>query len=98
MNLTARRQLHSQTRDQLASELAQAERTLLDLQFDKGLNRLSNPAAMRDTRKQIARLKTLMTEIDLVAEHADLGIGTIAEYRAYKQAERKSFRASRKAR
>lgn len=95
MKLEERRNLHNMTIDQLQVELQRCERTMLDLRFDAGLNRLSSPAALHNTRKRIAVLKTIIREKELIAEN---GFATIDEYKVYKASERKSFKILRKAR
>lgn len=94
MKLEERRRLHGLTIDQLHSELQEAQRALLNFRFDAGLNRLTNPAGMHNARKQIARLKTLIREKELTTS---MGFGSIDEYKAYKMAERKAYRESKKA-
>ncbi len=81
--------------DELKHELAAAEQSLLNYQFDAGLKRLTNPAGMHDARKQIARVKTILRQRELLA---NAGVGTMDEYKAYKTAERIAFRDSRRAR
>lgn len=95
MKLDERRRLHGLTNDELRNELGVAERALLDLRFDAGLNRLSNPAALHNTRKRIAMLKTLIRQHELLAEH---NFATMDEYKAYKAAENRAYRTRRKAR
>jgi ribosomal protein L29 len=94
VKLTERQEYHKKTVEQLSTELAAAEHQLMVYRFDAGLNKLTNPALLHQTRKQIARLKTLIREKNLMAEH---GFATMDEYKAYKQAERVVYR-SRKAR
>jgi len=93
VNSQERRQLHEKSIDQLTADLHEAERELLNFRFDAGLNRLTNPAGMHNTRKQIARLKTLIRQKELVAAS---GFTTMDEYKAYKVTERKSYQASKK--
>jgi ribosomal protein L29 len=94
VKLDERRTIHAMTIADLATELATAERQLLDARFDAGLNRLSNPALLHKTRKRIALMKTLIREKELLAEH---GFQTMDEYKAYRHAERLTFKAARKA-
>ncbi len=94
MKLEERRRLHGLTTEQLQNELNEAERDLLNYRFDAGLNRLTNPAGMHNTRKRIARLKTLIREKELTSE---LGFGSMDEYKAYKTAERKTYHQEKKA-
>ncbi len=56
MRLEERRRLHEMTIEQLQHELTEAQRTLLDHQFDAGLKRLTNPAGLHNTRKRVAML------------------------------------------
>jgi len=86
---------HTKTVPELQAELITNERQLLDLRFDAGLNKLTNPALLTHTRKHIALLKTLIREHELMTEH---GFATMQEYKAYKTTERKTHRAARKAR
>ena len=93
MNVVQRQELHRKTTEQLQQDLAEAERTLLTLQFDAGMKRLTNPSAIHSTRKQIARLKTLLRQRELLAEN---DFASMDEYKAYKVAERRSFQERRK--
>ena len=95
MKLDERRRLHELTKEQLASELAEAERNLLQYQFDAGMKRLTSPAALHNTRKRIAVLKTLIRERELLEE---TGLNSIDEYKAYRVAERREFASRKKAR
>jgi ribosomal protein L29 len=94
MKLEERRALHGMSLPELQTELQTAERVLLDARFDAGLNRLQNPALLHKSRKRIAVLMTLIREKELVAEN---GFNTVDEYKAFRAAERKSFKATRKA-
>ncbi|MEI7832271.1 MAG: 50S ribosomal protein L29 [bacterium] len=92
MKLEERQRLHALSIADLNKELAEAEGHLLTYRFDAGLNRLSNPAGMHNTRKLIAVLKTLIREKELLAQS---GFATMTEYKAYKVAERASYKASK---
>lgn len=81
--------------DELKRELAEAELSLLNYQFDAGLKRLTNPAGLRDARKQIARVRTILRQRELIGES---GFGSMDEYKAFKIAERRAFRDSRRVR
>jgi len=89
-----RRRLHELTKEQLNTELADAERNLLDHQFDKGLKRLTNPAALHNTRKRIALLKTLIRQRELLEE---TGLSSMEEYKAFRIGEKREFTARKKA-
>lgn len=95
MKLEERRRIHEMTKEQLQTELVDAERQLLNHQFDAGLKRLGNPAALHNTRKRVAMLKTLIRERELLEENS---LTSIEEYKAYRIAERREFVARKKAR
>ncbi len=95
MKLNERVRLHGLSKDELEKELAEAEHALLTYRFDAGLNRLTNPAGLHNTRKRIAVLKTLLRENELMAEH---GFTSMREYQAYQAAVNTARRAERKAR
>ena len=95
MKLEERRRLHELTKEQLETELNEAERNLLDYRFDAGLKRLTNPAALHNTRKRIAMLKTLIRQHELLAE---TGLSSIEEYKVYRVTERREYAKSNKAR
>lgn len=95
MKMDERRRLHELTKEQLNTELAETERALLDLQFDKGLKRLTNPAALHNTRKRIAVLKTLIRQRELLEETS---LGSMEEYKAFRVAEKREYASRKKAR
>ena len=95
MKLEERRRIHELSREQLVADLAEAEHELLNYRFDAGLKRLTNPSALHNARKRVARLKTLIHQRDLLADH---GFATMEEYKAYRAAERKTYREQRRAR
>ena len=89
--LEERRKLHGMTIEQLQAELATAQRELMNNRFDAGMNRLTNSAGMHNTRKRIAVLQTLIRQRELLTES---GFSTMDEYKTFKIAERKAYRAS----
>jgi len=95
VKLDERRRMHGLTKDEILREIDEAERALLNFRFEAGLNRLTNPAGMHNTRKRIAVLKTLLREKELLAES---GFATMDEYKTYKNTERKTYRQSKAAR
>jgi ribosomal protein L29 len=95
VKLEERRRLHNLTIDELKSELADMERTLIELQFAAGMNQLSNPASLGTARKKVAVLHTIIHEKEILA---NTGFATFDEYRKYRNDENKVFRAERKAR
>jgi len=92
VKLEERRRLHEMTAELLQHELTEAERQLLEHRFDAGLKRLTNPAALHNTRKRIAFLKTLLRQRELLVE---TGYATMEEYKAHRVGERRAY-ANRK--
>lgn len=95
MKLEERRRVHDLTIEQLQHELVDAERELLNHRFDAGMKRLSNPAAIHNTRKRIAMYKTLIREKELLTE---TGFTTMDEYKAFRVAETRTIRRLRNVR
>jgi ribosomal protein L29 len=95
VKLDERRRLHGLDVPALQTELNDTQDQLLRLRFDAGLKRLTNTASLHTTRKRVAVIKTIIREKQLVAEH---DFSTMAEYRAFRQAECATFKARRKAR
>ena len=59
MNINEMRDLTLQELEVREREMAQ---TLFDMKLRHGLNHLDNPLTIRKARKDLARIKTLMTE------------------------------------
>ena len=59
MNIVA---IHSLTDEQLHSELQSSIRELMNLRFRWSTRQLNNPRELREVRKTIARLKTVMRQ------------------------------------
>jgi large subunit ribosomal protein L29 len=57
---------------ELYRELFQQERALMNLRFQKTTRQLTNTNALRDTRRTIARIHTVIRERQIVEE---LGLG-----------------------
>ena len=53
---------------ELYRELGQQERALMNLRFQKTTRQLTNSNALRDTRRTIARIKTVIRERRIVEE------------------------------
>lgn len=49
----------------MAARLAEAEASLSELKFKQGMSQLENPLQIRQLKKDIARLRTLMREAEL---------------------------------
>ncbi|CAI7998752.1 50S ribosomal protein L29 [Geodia barretti] len=56
---------------ELYRELSQQERALMNLRFQKTTRQLTNTNALRDTRRTIARIHTVLKERQIVR---DLGL------------------------
>ena len=57
--------------NELWRELVQQERALMNLRFQKTTRQLTNSNALRDTRRTIARIRTVIKERPIVR---DLGL------------------------
>ena len=54
--------------NELWRELVQQERALMNLRFQKTTRQLTNSNALRDTRRTIARIQTVIKERQIVRE------------------------------
>ena len=52
-------------KDQLESKLKDYEESLVNYRFQKVLQQLENPFSIRFTKRNIARIKTILREYDL---------------------------------
>lgn len=48
--------------EELVKKITTAEKDLTDLTFKHSLNQLENPMMIRNLRKEIARMKTILSE------------------------------------
>ena len=53
------------TSDQLSDELVSAKKELFNLRFQNATNQLDNTSRINDVRKNIARIKTVMTQKEI---------------------------------
>ena len=60
--------LKNKTAADLAQELTAANKELFNLRFQNATNQLDNTARIREVRKNIARIQTVMTQKAKVAE------------------------------
>ena len=51
--------------DQLKERLSETQAALTNLRFQKALQQLEDPSMIRTTRREIARIKTLIKEYEL---------------------------------
>ena len=64
-------ELREQSAEELASRLEELEEESFNLRFQHTLGQLSSPLRLRDVRRDIARVRTLMVE----SEAATVGAG-----------------------
>ena len=65
MELSAMREM---TPEELNAELEKMKQDLFNLRFQHVTGQLENPIKMRDTKRDIARVKTIIREKELAAE------------------------------
>lgn len=61
------KELRDQTDDELVTLLETKKRELMNLRFQLAMNQLDNPNKMTVVKRDIARVKTIMTERQLSA-------------------------------
>lgn len=54
--------IKNKTTDELNTELVNAKKELFNLRFQNATNQLSNTARIREVRKNIARIQTIITQ------------------------------------
>ena len=57
--------LREMTSDEISQKLHDNQEELFNLRFQKSMNRLENGNKLKDVKKDIARMKTLLTEREL---------------------------------
>ena len=58
-------ELRELTNEEIAKKLQDNQEELFNLRFQKSMNRLENGNKLKDVKKDIARMKTLLTEREL---------------------------------
>ncbi|HEY4695267.1 MAG TPA: 50S ribosomal protein L29 [Candidatus Hydromicrobium sp.] len=58
-------EIKEQTKEELETKLADIKKSLFNLKFQKATGQLDNPVKIRNLRKDIARIKTLLKEKEL---------------------------------
>ena len=61
-------ELNAKTSAELNKELVAAKKELFNLRFQNATNQLDNTSRIKEVRKNIARIQTLITEKSKVAE------------------------------
>ena len=61
-------ELRALTREELSSKIDQLSQELFNLRFQVATKQLNNTSRMRQVRRDIARAKTILRELELAAE------------------------------
>ena len=61
-------ELNAKSVDELQNELVAAKKELFNLRFQNATNQLENTSRIKDVRKNIARIQTIITEKEKVAQ------------------------------
>lgn len=62
--------IREMTQDELNSELTKQKNELFNLRFQHATGQLENPIQLREVRKDIARIKTVIRENEIKAQKA----------------------------
>ena len=73
MHISEVRELNN---NELWRELQEQERSLMNLRFQKTTRQLTNTNALRDTRRNIARIHTVIRERQIVEELGLAGVSS----------------------
>lgn len=82
-------ELQDYTAEELANELQQTEAQFQRLSFDHSIRGLDNPLALREVRRDIARLKTEIRRRE-VAEMSKEDLANRSKIRARRRRQRKT--------
>lgn len=66
-------ELRELTDEELRDREEELKRKLLNLRFQVATDRQDNTAALRETRREIARIKTILRERELARQHQKEG-------------------------
>ncbi|NLP46520.1 MAG: 50S ribosomal protein L29 [Epulopiscium sp.] len=61
-------ELREKTADELQADLVSAKKELFNLRFQNATNQLDNTARIKEVRKNIARIQTIITENKLAVK------------------------------
>lgn len=59
------KEIREQTKEELEAKLLEIKKSLFNLKFQKATGQLENPVKIRNLRKDIARIETLLKEKEL---------------------------------
>ena len=62
------KELHELTNDELNTKLAELKAELFNLRFRHATGQLENPVSLRNCKKDIARVKTIIREREIKAQ------------------------------
>lgn len=65
MKASELRDLREKTREELDQELVELKAELFKLRFQHATSQLENPMKLKDVKKNIARVKTIIREMEL---------------------------------
>lgn len=78
-------EIHDMTDDELAATLSELERTVFNLRIQKATGQLDNTAALKTTKRDLARVKTTMREKGLEGRAAKKTTATYLPVRTRRQ-------------
>ncbi len=61
-------EIRAKTSEEIRRDLQEAQRELMNLRFQKATGQLTNPALLRTLRRDIARMKTILRERELLGQ------------------------------
>ncbi len=61
-------ELRKMTAEELSKELLELKEQLFKLRFQHATNQLENPMELKTVRREIARVKTILREMEIAAE------------------------------
>ncbi len=64
-------EIREMSNDELLKRIAEEESNLIDLRFQNALKTLTNTAKIRNVRKDIAKMKTVLRERELGQKHGE---------------------------
>ena len=62
------KELHNMTNEELSSKLSELKSELFNLRFRHATGQLENPVSLRNCKKDIAKVKTIIRERELKAK------------------------------
>ena len=64
-------EIKEMTNDELVKRIEEEEKNLVDLRFSHQLKQLTNTSKLKLAKKDIAKMKTILTQRELVTEKAE---------------------------